>query len=220
VPPDPATLAELVRDVAQRDGGKPALIFADQPISYAELDARIECAANGIAARGVACGDRVALLVPNIPEFIAAYYAVQRCGGIAVPINVLYKAEEIAYILQDSEAKALILYAGFAAQGIAGAKKLSSVPNVIVIGDPAPEGTIPWETLAVGSSPERSPVRVTPGEISTICYTSGTTCRSKGAMVTHRNFIANCKQFGYTSEVKRLDQESPPSFRSSKLVAA
>ena len=68
MPPDPATLAELVRDVAQRDGGKPALIFADQPISYAELDARIECAANGIAARGVARGDRVALLVPNIPR--------------------------------------------------------------------------------------------------------------------------------------------------------
>ena len=67
-----ATLAELVRDVAQRDGAKPALIFADQPISYADLDIRIERAANGLALCGIVPGDRVALLVPNIPEFVIA----------------------------------------------------------------------------------------------------------------------------------------------------
>jgi long-chain acyl-CoA synthetase len=87
------TLAELVGDVAQRNGAKPALIFADTPISYADLNTRIERAANGLAARGVAKGDRVALLVPNIPEFVVAYYAILRCGAIVVPINVLYKAE-------------------------------------------------------------------------------------------------------------------------------
>jgi long-chain acyl-CoA synthetase len=195
VPAYPTTLAEIIRDVAQRDGGKPALIFADQPISYAKLDAQIERTANGLAARGVARGDRVALLVPNIPEFIVAYYAIQRCGGIVVPINVLYKTEEISYVLGDSEAKTLILYGGFAAQGIAGAKKVSSVSDVIVIGDRAPEGTVRWETLTDGSSPERSPVTVMPDEIATICYTSGTTGRAKGAMLTHRNFIANCEQF-------------------------
>jgi len=113
----PTTLSELVCGVARYDGAKPALIFADQPISYADLDMRIECAANSLALRGVVHGDRVALLIPNMPEFVVAYYAVLRCGGIAVPVNALYKAEEIAYILQDSEAKALSLYAGFAAQG-------------------------------------------------------------------------------------------------------
>ena len=59
---------------------------------------RIERAANGLALCGIVPGDRVALLVPNIPEFVIAYYAVLRCGGIVVPINVLYNAEEIAYI--------------------------------------------------------------------------------------------------------------------------
>jgi hypothetical protein len=140
--------------------------------------------ANGVCSRWVQCEDFLYtnVMLPVVAEIIhvfepflrleakvresdligiigeadaTVYYAVQRCGGIAVPINVLYKAEEIAYILQDSEAKALILYAGFAAQGIAGEKKLSSVPSVIVIGDPAPEGMIPWETLTDGSSPER-----------------------------------------------------------------
>ena len=117
------TLAELVSDVAQRNGAKPALIYADTPISYADLNTRIERAANGLAASGVAQGDRVALLVPNIPEFVVAYYAILRCGAIVVPINVLFKTEEIAYVLQDSGAKALILFADFAPQGITAAEK-------------------------------------------------------------------------------------------------
>ena len=199
------TLAELVSDVAQRNGAKPALIFADTPISYADLNTRIERAANGLAASGVAKGDRVALLVPNIPEFVVAYYAIVRCGAIVVPINVLYKAEEITYVLQDSEAKAFILFADFAPQGLAGAEKAPSVSKVIVVGEVAPKGTTSWEALMEAPAPERLPVKVTPDDIATICYTSGTTGRSKGAMLTHLNFIANCEQLdrmerGYAKE--------------------
>jgi long-chain acyl-CoA synthetase len=199
------TLAELVSDVAQRNGAKPALIFADTSISYADLNTRIKRAANRLAASGVAKGDRVALLVPNIPEFVVAYYAIVRCGAIVVPINVLYKAEEITYVLQDSEAKAFILFADFAPQGLAGAEKAPSVSMVIVVGDVAPKGTTSWEALMEASTPERLPVKVTLDDIATICYTSGTTGRSKGAMLTHRNFIANCEQLdrmerGYAKE--------------------
>jgi long-chain acyl-CoA synthetase len=151
-----------------------------------------------LAANGIVHGDRVALLLPNIPEFVVAYYAVLRCGRIVVPINVLYKAEEIAYILQDSEAKAFILYAGFAAQAIAGVAKAPSVSQVIVVGDAAPEGTTSWESLTNASSQERAPVGVSPSDIATICYTSGTTGPFKGAMLTHRNFISNCEQLDRT----------------------
>ncbi|MBV9276077.1 MAG: long-chain fatty acid--CoA ligase [Verrucomicrobia bacterium] len=193
-----ATLAELVSDVAQRDGGKPALICADTPMSYVDLNTRIERAADGLAACGVSKGDRVALLMPNIPEFVVAYYAILRCGAIVVPINILYKEEEIAYVLQDSEAKAFILFADFALQGIAGAKEAPSVSNLIVVGDVAPIGTTSWKELTDVSAPERSPVKVTPDDVATICYTSGTTGRSKGAMLTHRNLIANCEQLDRT----------------------
>ena len=203
----PATLAELVSNIAQRNGEKPALIFADKPISYADLDSRVERATNGLAALGVAKGDRVALHLPNIPEFVVAYYAILRCGAIVVPINVLYKAEEITYILQDSEAKVSILFAGFVPQGIAGAEKAPSVSKLIVVGELAPTGTTSWEALTDGSAPERSPVKVTPGDIATICYTSGTTGRCKGAMLTHRNLIANCEQLDRTERgcVKESD---------------
>jgi long-chain acyl-CoA synthetase len=203
----PTTVAELVRDVCQCDGAKPALIFEDQPISYADLDQRIERAANGLVSHGVAQGDRVALLMPNIPEFVVAYYAVLRCGGTVVPINVLYKAEEIAYILKDSEAKVFILEGGFAAQGIAGMAKAPSVSQVFVVGDAAPEGTTSWESLTNSSSAERTSVRVSPGDLATICYTSGTTGPAKGAMLTHRNFISNCEQLDLTDRgrAKRSD---------------
>ena len=76
-----ATLTELVRDFAQRDGAKPALIFADQSISYADLDPD-RASREWIGVVRNLPGDRVALLVPNIPEFVIVYYAVLRCGGI------------------------------------------------------------------------------------------------------------------------------------------
>jgi long-chain acyl-CoA synthetase len=195
MPASPATLAEVVRDVVRRDGAKPAIIFQDNPIRYADLDAAIERAANGLAARGIGHGDRVAILLPNIPQFIIAYYAVQRVGGVVVPVNVLYKAEEIAYVLNDSEAKALFVYELFypsAAEALPGAP---SVTDIIFVGTgETPAGMTSWSALTDGSAPERAPVTVAPQDLATICYTSGTTGRSKGAMLSHRNFIANCEQ--------------------------
>src|SRR5437763_11074233 len=108
-----ATLAELVADVATTDPDKAAIIVGDQSISYAQLDELIERAANGLAACGVRPGDRVALMVPNCPEFAIAYYAILRLGAIAVPVNVLYKSAEIAHVLGDSAARAMVVFAGF-----------------------------------------------------------------------------------------------------------
>ncbi len=195
MPASPTTLAELVRDVARENGTKPAIIFQDAPISYTDLDAAIERAANGLAARGIGYGDRVAIMLPNIPQFVIAYYAVMRIGGTVVPINVLYKGEEIAYVLNDSEAKALVIYEGFYAGAAAALPESPSVQQVIFVGTGAtPEGTTSWGALVDGSAPERAPVAIAPEDIATICYTSGTTGRSKGAMLSHRNFLANCAQ--------------------------
>ncbi len=196
--PNQRTLAELVADVAERNGGKPAIIFGDQPITYAQLNGLIERAADALAARGVGHGDRVALMLPNIPQFVAAYYAVARLGATVVPLNVLYKADEVGYILNDSEAKILIVFEGFYAQAADGVKEAPSVEHVVVVGQgAAPEGTTSWNELVGAAAPRRQPTEGKPDDIAVICYTSGTTGRSKGAMLTHRNFLANCEQFGH-----------------------
>ncbi len=202
------TLAELVADVARQDGERTAVIFQDRPISYAALDGLIERAANALAARGVRHGDRVAVMLPNIPHFIVAYYAILRLGAVVVPLNVLYKNDEIGYILGDSEAKIFIVYESFYAQAAAAIARSPSVQETIVVGaGPVPTGTTPWglnPPLIAGSqdAPRRAPVEVTPEDLAVICYTSGTTGRSKGAMLTHRNFIANCEQIERMERVK------------------
>lgn len=192
--PNQATLAELIADVARTTPEKPALIFQDQPLSYARLDAAVEGVANGLAARGVRQGDRVALLLPNIPQFVMAYYGILRLGAIVVPLNLLYKAEEIAYILNDSEAKALIVFESFYPQAAEAVAASPAVEQTIVVGQSAaPAGTVSWSELA-GGAPQREPVTLAPADVAVLCYTSGTTGRPKGAMLTHRNFIANCEQ--------------------------
>lgn len=208
MPANPATLADLVRDVAQRNGTKPAIIFQDNAISYAALDAAIEQAANGLVARGIGQGDRVGIMVPNLPQFVIAYYAVQRVGGTVVPINVLYKADEIAYVLNDSEAAALFVYEGFYPGAAEALPNVPSVAQVFFVGTGAvPDGTTPWSALVDGSAPERPPIAIGPDDLATICYTSGTTGRSKGAMLTHRNFLANCEQCERVPRFKAVEED-------------
>src|SRR5947209_7881438 len=178
MPASPATLAELVRDVARRDGTKAAIIFQDNPISYAALDGAIERAANGLAARGVGHGDRVAILLPNIPQFVTVLCAVRRLGARVVPLHVLYEPDEVAYVLNDSEARALFVYELFYPNAAGALPAAPSVTDVIFVGtNDAPDGTIPWATLTDGSAPERAPAAVAPHDLATICYTSGTTGR-------------------------------------------
>ena len=177
------TLAGLVADVAARNPAKTAIIFQDQPISYGQLQGMIELVANALAARGIGHGDRVALMLPNIPQFAAAYYAVARLGAIVVPLNLLYKAEEVGYMLNDSGAKAIIIFEMFYPQAAEGIKAAPAVEHVIYVSQgAAPEGTTHWAALLDQSIPQRQPVEVAPSDVAVICYTSGTTGRSKGSM--------------------------------------
>jgi long-chain acyl-CoA synthetase len=196
------TLAEIIADVAAQDGERTAIIFGEQRLSYAQTNGMIEQVADALAARGIAHGDRVGLMVPNIPQFVVAYYAILRLGAVVVPLNLLYKAEEVGYILDDSEAKALIVFEMFYPQIAAALPTAKSLQHTIFIGqNAAPEGTTHWAALLAPGTPQRERATVAPTGLAVICYTSGTTGRPKGAMLTHRNFIANCEQM---SELERF----------------
>jgi long-chain acyl-CoA synthetase len=199
------TLADLVQDVAVADGERTAIIFQEHAISYSQLDRLIEATANALAGRGVGHGDRVCVMLPNIPHFVLAYYGVLRLGAVVVPINVLYKAEEIAYIANNSEACLLIAHEAFLPQVSAAVPHAPSIRELIVVANAQPTTDASWWPVAppiLDQSPApRTPVTVAPDDLAVICYTSGTTGRSKGAMLSHRNFVANCEQIDV---VKRM----------------
>src|ERR1043165_7027376 len=100
--PKASTLAGLVADVAASNPAKTAIIFQDQPIPYGHLNGMIELAANALAARGTGQGDRGAIMIPTLPQSVAAYAGVARLGGTVVPLNLLYKSDEVGYMLNDS----------------------------------------------------------------------------------------------------------------------
>src|ERR1700684_985213 len=120
-------LAVMLRESARRAPAKTAVILGDATLSYAQLDELTDRVAANLTATGLAPGDRVGLQLPNIPQFIIAYFGILKAGGVVVPMNVLLKAPEIAFQLENSGARTLITYGGFvdeaakAAEAAAGA---------------------------------------------------------------------------------------------------
>ena len=115
------SVASILAETARRSPDNVALIFGDQKISYAELWDQTLTYAGALRARGIGPGDAVALLIPNVPDFPRAYYAILSLGAVVVPVHALLKGEEIAYVLRDSGAKLLICAAPLLAEGAKGA---------------------------------------------------------------------------------------------------
>jgi long-chain acyl-CoA synthetase len=188
-------LADLLRDGSLNHPSKPVLIFRGRPISYGELDERVDRTAAALAGLGVARGDRVALLAGNVPEFVSCLYAALRAGAVACPLNVMLTPEEMGYILADAGAKVAISEMGSLTGLLSIRDRLADLQTIIVIGGPpAPRGTVSLEeAVAI----EREPpwmIRVEQSDPAVIAYTAGTTAAPRGALLTHGNLLANLDQ--------------------------
>jgi long-chain acyl-CoA synthetase len=171
-------LADLLTEAARTHGARSALLCDGSRVSYAELDALAVRFAGSLADRGVAVGDRVALLLPNEPAFVGAYYGALRLGAIVVPLNPLLRRGEIESRVQDAQAKLLVAPAERSAEvdGIG--------PELV---DPA---TVEGEAHA-GTIVDRGP-----GDPAVLLYTSGTSGIAKGAELTHAGLRANAAFLG------------------------
>jgi len=178
-------LASIISKSAARDPRHVALKLDGLELSYAQLDEATMRLAGSLGRRGVASGDRVGIMLPNLPYFAVCYYSVLRAGGVVVPVNVLLKRSEVAFQLRDSGAKLLFAWEGFAHEAEAGARN-AGTECVLV----AP-GKFEQSLAAVG--PRRDPVDGEPGDTAVILYTSGTTGTPKGAELTHRSLLRNCE---------------------------
>ncbi len=165
------TFDGLVRAAAVASGEAPALVQGDRRLSWAELDAAVDRAAAGFAAAGLAAGDRVAVQLPNGIDWVLAAVGAMRAGLVVVPVNTAYTDPELEHLLVDSGARLLVGPTERTAPG--GVRSISGPPTSEEAPPPAPQDRTALALLA---------------------YTSGTTGRPRGAMLTHAALLANQEQ--------------------------
>ncbi len=181
----PRSVPQMLAEAVMRNGSGEAVVDAEQRLDYRVLDALAGRLAGGLAQLGIKRGDRVALLLANGIPFVAAFHAIVRLGAIAVPLNIREERPELAYILANCGASVVIHDADLQAKVPAVADAPSLQHRVAAGGDVAGAGS--FATLA--ASPAHAAVNVAEGAVAAILYTSGTTGRPKGAMITHLGLV-------------------------------
>ena len=184
------TLYEMLHHTTGRNPAAPLLRYRGQTISYGEMTDTVERFAGGLAALGVRKHSHVALLLPNGPQFIIAYLAASRPGAAVIPLNVLYRPDEARYILADADVDVLVTAAPFRPLVQALRPHLPRLRHVIMASEePATAEEIDFRALC-RHAPGKGAFTLE-SDVAVILYTSGTTGRPKGAMLTHRNLLAN-----------------------------
>ncbi|MBM3250529.1 MAG: long-chain fatty acid--CoA ligase [Candidatus Omnitrophica bacterium] len=186
----PKNLAELLRNSAQKHPRRTAIVFGRKKISYKALDEATDQIACGLIEAGIREQQRVALFLDNCPEFIISYYAVLKAGAVTVPINYMFKVEEAKYILQDSEAVAIIASRPYLDIAEELRLRVDSL-KLIISTSKAKDHIIYFEGLKKKETQRLSGASGNPEDLAVILYTSGTTGHPKGAMLTHSNLVSN-----------------------------
>jgi long-chain acyl-CoA synthetase len=177
-------LASHLVSSARTHPDRAALRLEDAVVSYRALDQGSAHMAGLLDNHGVKPGDRVAIMLPNVPEFALAYFGVLRAGGIVVPMNPLLKSREVAYYLGDSGARLLFAWHAFADEARAGAQQAEA--EVVVVSPGA------FDSLLASAPSVEDVADLDEDDTAVILYTSGTTGQPKGAELTHANLSRNC----------------------------
>jgi fatty-acyl-CoA synthase len=200
------TLSQVLRDTTERFRDRNAVLDpSGATFTYGELDAQVDRLARGLLEIGVGAGEKVGLWMPNVPEWVVAYFAIARIGAVVVPMNTRYKTHEVEYILDDSEATTLFAVGSFVGIDYLGMigeirGRLPKLKHVVIVGEPG-EGmhrfdevvSLGAERLDDGALAERE-AACEPTDNVFILYTSGTTGSPKGAMLSHHNIARNAEQ--------------------------
>jgi long-chain acyl-CoA synthetase len=196
-------LATALRESRRSHPDKPLCHIGELTVSYAQADQASGRIAATLRALGLGPGARVAVQLPNVPQFLFAYFGILKAGMVMVPLNPLLKAPEIAYQLRDAGARLLLTFEEFADQAVKGAELADGVATYVVPlpgSDRTIAGTRPYEELyAADDTGEIAPTGS--DDTAVLLYTSGTTGRPKGAELTHFQLYMNCtvtgEVFGY-----------------------
>jgi long-chain acyl-CoA synthetase len=217
--PAESLVAMLERSVAEA-GSRPAMEFFGRRTSYTELGVQIDRAAEGLRRLGVGAGDRVALILPNCPQHVVAFYAVLRLGAVVVEHNPLYTSRELRHQFEDHQARVVIAWdkaaasvqafpADITVDHIISVNLLTEFPAIkrLALNLPAKglrasrealtaraPGTMPWKQLLAHDPIDPGHPRPSVEDLAAIQYTSGTTGNPKGVMLSHFNLYSNALQ--------------------------
>ncbi|MBA3358945.1 MAG: AMP-binding protein, partial [Thermoleophilaceae bacterium] len=177
-------LAKILVEAAEAKPDGIAVKLDDTEVSFGMLNEGSARLAALLKEKGVSPGDRVGVMLPNVPYFPIAYYAVLRAGGTVVPMNVLLKPREVGFYLEDPGAKIVIAWGDFAEAAEKGAEDAGAEVILVKPGE--------FEKLLADQEPDHDLADRDPDDTAVILYTSGTTGKPKGAELTHSNMFRNC----------------------------
>ena len=177
-------IGRFLASAAEHDPAKPAFVWGDDVVSYGEANARSDRLAGALRSFGLGRGDRVGVLMPNCPQLLESMFATWKAGGCVVPLNARFQREELVYHLADPRARAVIFGERYR-EMVAGVRdRVPAVERFICVGEPL-GGQLAYDELVAGEPGPAADVGAADDDLAWLFYTSGTTGRPKGAMLTH-----------------------------------
>jgi len=211
-------IGNSLRATARKFPDKTAFVFKDQRITYADFDDRVNRLANGLLGKGYESGDHIAILAFNCIEYYEILYALAKAGMTAAPVNFRFLGQEISYIVNHSDARALIYEVSFreTISEVRSEFEKVEADDFIVFGGEGDPGDTDYEAFIAASSPADPEIKVEETTTWYIGYTSGTTGRPKGAMRSHRGsvLLASNIDLAYENDVVLIVM---PIFHSNSI---
>jgi len=182
-------LKQMLEQAAKRYGGKTVVAMGDSRLSYAQLDEASNKVANALIGMGVGKGDRVAMLLPNSPEFVTTYFGVVKIGGIAVPLDTKYKLTELISLCDDSQPKVLVTESPLLKSIAPSLPEFKSITGVIEVGSEYKGQFLNYQEIMATSPAAPVTVGLEGEDVAHIAYTSGPSFNPRGVVMSHQALV-------------------------------